>query len=104
MSPWEPGGRTRGETGVSVRVGNHYISTGGWVVANLKDGKSNVRAYSRISGHELSIRLDTSGSNSYQNKILCLSLRLSMWRTSRLGFRIFQMGFILSGDVSHLMF
>ena len=49
MSPQEPGGRTGGETGVSVMVGNCVISIEGEVFSNQRDGRSNVRVGLRIS-------------------------------------------------------
>lgn len=77
MSPQEPGGRTGGETGVSVMVGNRIILIEG-EVANQKDGKSNVRVDSWISGLELSNRLDTSGSNSMSGQTFVVELALSV--------------------------
>ena len=52
MSLWEPSGRTRGETRVSVMGGKCVISIEGEVVTNRRDRRSNVHVDSLISGLE----------------------------------------------------
>ena len=55
----------RGKTGIFVMVGDRYIVILGRGLSLIqRDWRGNVYENSPISGFELSIRLDMSGSNS----------------------------------------
>ena len=55
-------------------------------------------------GHELSVRLDTSGSNYVSDQTLVLSLGSICVEDEQIGISDFSYGFILSGNVSHMIF